>query len=303
MSSNREGLTVVIAGASSGFGKETAKQLAEEGANVVIGARRTRLIEELADQLGASVIPVTMDISKEADVKKLYDTALDNFGKIDVWINMAGIGLIGNYTEIPVEDMKRMLDINVLGTMIGSQYALKHFRQQKKGTIINLGSVAAQVPFPYYTAYSASKYAVSSLSYALQREMEVDGYEDIHVCTVHPWATDTPWFDHSANYSGHRAQMKPMDKPESVVKAIIGLIDEPEESVEVGIKTKGTGISESLLPGLTEKFNANYVKSVIEDAPEAPYTSGSLHEPMESGTETSAGMKTRMKADKKYNND
>ncbi|WP_342388060.1 SDR family NAD(P)-dependent oxidoreductase [Salinicoccus bachuensis] len=293
----REGLTAVIIGASSGFGKGVAQQLAEEGANVVLGARRTHLIEELAKEIGPSALAVTTDISKEADVEKIHDAALEKFGKIDVWINMAGVGLIGSYTELPVEDMKRLLDINVFGTMIGSQYALREFKKQKSGTLINVGSIAAKVPFPYYTSYSASKFAVSGLSYALQREMEVEGYEDIHVCTVHPWATDTPWFDHSGNYSGHRAQMKPMDEPKSVIEATIGLIDNSQESVEVGVKTKGSAISESLLPGLTEKFNANHVKNVIEDAPASSDTSGTLHEPMEDGTEVSAGWKTRLKMD------
>lgn len=293
----REGLTAVIIGASSGLGKGVAQQLAKEGANVVLGARRTHLIEELAKEIGPSAVAVTTDISKEADVERIHDAALEKFGKIDVWINMAGVGLIGSYTELPVEDMKRLLDINVFGTMIGSQYALRQFKKQNSGILINVGSVAAKVPFPYYTTYSASKFAVSGLSYSLQREMEVEGYEDIHVCTVHPWATDTPWFDHSGNYSGHRAQMKPMDEPKSVIDATIGLIDTPQESVEVGVKTKGSAISESLLPGLTEKFNANHVKNVIEDAPASSDTSGTLHEPMEGGTEVSAGWKTRLKMD------
>ncbi|WP_411842980.1 SDR family NAD(P)-dependent oxidoreductase [Salinicoccus sp. HZC-1] len=300
---NRNGLTVVIAGASSGFGKGVARRLAEEGANVVLGARRTHLVEALAEELGPAATAVTMDISREEDVKKLSDTAIEKHGSIDVWINTAGVGLIGPYTEIPVEDFKRILEINVLGTMIASQYALRHFKKQDTGTLINIGSIAAKVPFPYYTSYSASKYAVSGLSYALQREMEAEGYEEIKVCTVHPWATDTPWFDHSGNYSGHRAQMKPMDDPESVNDAIIDLIDNPQESVEVGVKTKGSAISESLLPGLTEKFNANHVQNVIEDAPPVPDTSGSLHEPMDGGTEVSAGLRDRMKADKKNKKD
>lgn len=296
---NRNGLTVVIAGASSGFGKGVAGRLAKEGANVVLGARRGHLVEALAKELGSAATAVTMDISKEEDVRKLSETAIEKYGGIDVWINTAGVGLIGPYTEIPIEDFKRLLEINVLGTMIASQYALRHFKEKKSGTLINIGSIAAKVPFPYYTSYSASKYAVSGLSYALQREMEAEGHDDIKVCTVHPWATDTPWFDHSGNYSGHRAQMKPMDDPQSVNEAIIDLIDNPQESVEIGVKTKGSAISESLLPGLTEKFNASHVQNVIEDAPAAPHTPGTLHEPMESGTEVSAGLRERMKKDRK----
>lgn len=288
-------LTVVVAGASSGFGKGVARRLAAEGANLVLGARRTELIEELARECGRNAAAVTMDIGKEEGVKRLYEKAMEKFGRIDVWINMAGVGLIGSFTEIPPADMKRVVETNVLGTMYGSHYALRQFKEQKSGTLINLGSVAAKVPFPYYSSYSATKYAVSGLSSALRLEMELEGYGDIHVCTVHPWATDTPWFDHSGNYSGHEAQMKPMDDPENVIDAIIGLIDNPQESVEVGVKTKGTAISSNLMPETTETLNAKYLNSVIEDAPPAPHTSGSLHEPMAGGTGVTAGMRERMK--------
>lgn len=290
-------LTVVIAGASSGFGKGVARRLAADGANLVLGARRTQLVEALAEELSPNAVAVSMDISKEKDVKKLYDTAMEKFGRIDVWINMAGVGLIGPYTEIPAEDLRRLVETDVLGTMYGSQYALRRFKEQKSGTLINIGSFAAKVPLPYYASYSAVKYAVASLSSALRHEMELEGFDDIHVCTVHPWASDTPFFDHSGNYSGHRAQVKPMDDPEKVIDAVIGLIDKPQESVEVGIKTKGAAISSSLMPDSTETLNAKYIQKIIEDAPPAPHTSGILHEPMESGREVTAGLRERMKED------
>lgn len=290
-----EELTVVITGASSGFGKGVARRLAKEGANVVVAARRTQLIEELAEECGPNAVAVTADVGKAEDVERLFDAAISRFGRIDVWINNAGVGIIGPFTEIPLKDLTKAVETNVLGVIYGSHFALRQFKKQKSGTLINLGSVAAIVPFPYYTAYSATKYAVAGLSSALHQEMELEGYEDIHVCTVHPWATDTSWFDHSGNYSGHEAQMKPMDDPENVIDVIIGLIDKPQESVEVGVKTKGSAVSNSLMPGVTEDLNAKYLKSVIEDAPPVPHTSGSLHEPMESGTEVTAGMRERMK--------
>lgn len=205
------------------------------------------------------------------------------------------IGLIGPYTELPTEDLQRIVQTNILGTMYGSHYALRQFKKQKSGTLINLGSVASKIAFPYYTAYTATKYAVSGLSAGLYQEMKLENFKDIHICTVHPWATDTPWFDHAGNYSGHAAQMKPMDDADNVVDAIIDLLDHPQESVEVGVKTKGSSISSSLLPGLTETLNAKYLNKVIQEAPPAASTSGSLHEPMQSGTDVSAGLRERMK--------
>jgi short-subunit dehydrogenase len=291
----RQGLTVVITGASSGFGKGVARQLAADGANVVLAARRTALIEELAAELGERAIAVTTDVSKEKDVKQLFETALAAFGKIDVWINNAAVGAIGPYTEVPGKDMARAVEINVIGTLIGSHYALRQFKQQGHGTLINIGSVAGKVPFPYYTPYSTTKFAVIGLTASLYQEIELGGHKDIHVCIVHPWATDTPWFLHTANYTGHEAEMKPMDDPKPVIDAIISLIDEPQESIEVGSKVKGTALSRSIMPKLTEKMNSGQVKGVIEDAPPAPPTAGSLHEPLEIGTEVSGGIRKRMK--------
>lgn len=288
-------LTVVITGASSGIGKGVAQQLAAEGANVVLAARRTELIEQMAAEIGPNALAVTTDVGREEDIARLFDAAMSAFGKIDVWINNAGVGAIGPYTEIPISDLTRLVETNVLGTMYGSHYALRQFKQQGHGTLINLGSIVSKVPFPYYTAYGATKFAVAGLSAALYQEMQLEDQQNIHVCTVHPWATDTPWFEHTGNYTGHRAEMKPMDDPQNVIDAIIDLIDNPQENVEVGAKTKGTTISSNLMPGLTESLNAKYLQKVIQSAPPAGSTSGSLHQPMLSGQGVDGGIRERMK--------
>ncbi|TWT27342.1 SDR family oxidoreductase [Planomicrobium sp. CPCC 101110] len=293
------GLTVVITGASSGFGKGVAQKLGAEGANVVLAARRTELIEELAIEIGPNALAVTTDVSQEEDVKHLFESAIAAFGSIDVWINNAAVGVIGPFTEVPTKDITRAVQINVIGTIYGSHYALRHFKEQKTGTLINVGSVSGKIPYPYYTPYSMTKFAVTGLSAALHQEIELEGWDKIHVCTVHPWATDTPWFEHTGNYTGHAAELKPMDDPEIVIDAIIDLISNPKESVDTGAKAKSASISSHLAPGATETFNAKYVKKIIQSAPPAPPTSGSLHEPMQRGTGVSGGIRERMKQEEK----
>ncbi|MFB5675023.1 SDR family NAD(P)-dependent oxidoreductase [Paenibacillus terreus] len=290
----RTGQTVVITGASSGFGKGVARRLASEGANLVLAARRTDLIEELARECG-SAIAVTTDVSRQEDIARLTRMAIEKFGSIDVWINNAGVGAIGSFTDIPLEDHVRLIEINLLGTIYGSHYALRHFKERGAGTLINVASIAAKVAFPYYPSYSASKFAVLGLTSALYREIELEGYKDIHICSVSPWATDTPWFEHAGNYSGHTPQMKPMDDPEHVIDAMVGLIDNPQEDLEVGALTKGTAISSNLLPGLTENLNAKHIYNQIQEAPFSPGTSGSLHQPLSSGSGISGGVRERMK--------
>ncbi|MGK7376866.1 SDR family NAD(P)-dependent oxidoreductase [Planococcus sp. 1R117A] len=292
---SREGMTVVITGASSGIGKGVARQMADEGANVVLAARRTGLIEALAEELGPRAIAVTTDVSNEQDIAHLFEQALEAFGKIDVWINNAGIGAIGPFTDIPTEDLKRVIEVNVKGTINGSHFALRHFKETGQGILINLGSVTSEIAFPYYTGYSAAKHAVAGLSAALNEEMKLEGFENIHVCNVMPWATDTPWFIHTGNYTGHAAEMKPMDDPQLVIDAIVGLLDNPKESVAVGAKSKASVLSSHLMPGTTESLNAKFVQKVIEDAPHMEPNSGSLYEPMKAGTEVEGGIRERMK--------
>lgn len=293
------GLTVVITGASSGFGKGVAQKLGAQGANVVLAARRTQLIEELAIEIGPNALAVTTDVSKEEDVKHLYESAVAAFGAIDVWINNAAVGVIGPFTDVPTADITRAVEINVIGTIYGSHYALRHFKDQETGTLINVGSVSSKIPYPYYTPYSTTKYAVTGLTAALHEEIELERFDKIHVCSVHPWATDTPWFEHTGNYTGHAAELRPMDDPEIVIDAIIDLIDNPKKNVDTGAKAKGAALSGHLAPGTTESFNARYVQKIIQSAPPAPPTSGSLHEPMQSGTGVSGGIRERMKQEKR----
>lgn len=291
----REGLTVVITGTSSGFGKGVARKLAHAGANVVLAARRTRVIEELSEELGPNAIAVTTDISKQEDMERLYETAVSRFGRIHVWINNAAVGTIGKFTETPLQDHMRTIEINMLGTMYGSRYALSHFKEHGAGTLINMSSFVSNVAMPYGAAYTASKYAITGLSTGLYQEMKLDGFDDIHVCVVHPWVTDTPWTAHAANYSGHEINVKPMDDPETVIDAIIELIDKPQETVNIGVKTKGAMTSGNLMPETTGNMNGKILWKMIQDSPPAPKTSGSLHEPVAEGTDVSGGNRERMK--------
>src|SRR5262249_49841429 len=150
--SNR-GRVIVVCGASSGIGKGVAQTLADQGAHLVLAARRTLLIEELArdcERRGGDAIAVTADISDPAQAQRLTRAAVDRFGKIDVWINVAGVGASGRFEEIPLEDQLRVIDINLKGVINGSYYAMKQFRGQHFGTLINISSAAGRVGQPFF---------------------------------------------------------------------------------------------------------------------------------------------------------
>jgi short-subunit dehydrogenase len=292
---SRKGLTVVITGTSSGIGKGVALQLADEGANVVLAARRTKLIHELAEACGPNAMAVTTDVSREEDIARLFERTMKKFESIDVWINNAGIGTYGSFTETPLRDLNRTVEVNFMGTVYGSQYALRQFKEQQYGTLINVASFASKMPIPFGAAYTGSKFGVSGLSNALYREMELEHFNDIHICSVDPWITDTPWTEHAGNYSGHEIRLGPADDPQKVIKAIISLIDRPQKNIEVGVKAKGAAVAGKLAPETSKTMTGKTLHKMLSEAPPAADTEGSLFEPKTEGSEVSGDLRERLK--------
>jgi NAD(P)-dependent dehydrogenase (short-subunit alcohol dehydrogenase family) len=286
---NLNGKVIVITGASSGFGKGAALDFARAGASVVIAARRDELLDDLAQQCeaaGGRALAVTTDVSQQEEVQNLAQQAVSTFGRIDVWINNAGVGAIGHFWDIPLPDHVHVIQTNLLGVIYGSHYALQQFRQQGSGTLINTASGLGKIPAPYYSSYTASKYGVVGLSAALRQELAEAGLNDIHVCTVMPMAMDTPWFDHAANYSGHELQpIPPLYDPQLVIDAYVRLASDPKPEVIVGGVGKVMSALHSIFPGLVEGMLSKEVDVVqMHNAASEPSSSNSLHDPRDEGT-------------------
>jgi short-subunit dehydrogenase len=292
------GKTYVITGASSGFGRGVAVKLASMHANVVLAARRTELLNEVAAEASAAggrPLVVTTDVSRSEDIQRLANAAAARFGRIDVWINNAGVGAIGPFEKIPVEDHSRLIDVNLKGVIYGSHAAMRQFRTQGYGTLINIGSVESEVPLAYQASYAASKAGVLSLGRTLNEEIRLSKTETIKVATVMPWAADTPFFQHAANYSGGTPRMAAMDDPQIVVDAIIWVSLHPREEFPIGWKAEGSNISHHVAPDLTESLSADVSHRMqIETAPPAPPTTGTLFQPMQSGRTVDGGVRQRM---------
>lgn len=297
------GKTFVIIGASSGFGRGVAEQLGAYKANVVLAARRTDLLEEIAGKIrtaGGTALVVTMDISKPEDLQRLTQATLKQYEKIDVWINMAGVGAIGRFWEIPVADQARIVDVNLKGFIYGSHAAISQFNAQGYGTLINMGSVESENPLAYHASYAATKAGILNLGQAINHELRLSGKKKIKVVTVEPWATDTPFWQHAANYSGGTPRMAAMDPPSKVVNAVIRASLRPRQELPVGWKAKGAWYSHHLFPHFTEWLSANIMhRYQIKTAPPAPPTSGSAFAPLESGRGIDDGVKARMKRERK----
>jgi len=297
-----------VTGASSGFGRAVATILGRNGANVVLAARRTELLEEVADEVrvaGGTPLVVTTDVSKPEEIAALATATVERFGRIDVWINNAGVGAIGRFEEIPLADHDRVIDVNLKGVIYGSHAAVRQFKGQGFGTLVNIGSVESQIPLAYHSTYAASKAGIWSLGRTLNEELRLAGVSrQIKVVTVMPWAADTPYWTHSANYSGRTPRMVAMDDPWDVAEAIVWASVHPREELPVGWKAQVSSTVHTILPDLTETLSADIAqREQMQKAPPAPPTSGNLHQPMEEGRAAEGGARQRIKEEDRLRDD
>ncbi len=184
MKSNK---VILLTGASSGIGYDTAVALAQQGHKVYAAARRVERMEPLR-QYG--IVPLKMDVTDEASMKAGVQTLLDAEGRIDVLINNAGYGYFGAVENVPMDDARNQLEVNVFGLARLCQLVLPTMRAQHSGRIINTASVAGRAVFYYGGWYHVSKYAVESLSDAMRMELKPFG---IDVVIIEPGAIKTNW--------------------------------------------------------------------------------------------------------------
>ncbi|MBR4399740.1 MAG: SDR family oxidoreductase [Aeriscardovia sp.] len=164
---------VVVTGASSGIGEACAKLLAQQGHKIVMCARREERLKEIASSIrekGGEAVYLKADVTSIMQMEETAQAALKEFGRIDVWINNAGLMPVSEIIKDKVEEWDRMVDVNIKGVLYGIHACLKVMREQKEGHIINMGSVAGHVSNPASAVYSATKFAVRALSDALRKE-------------------------------------------------------------------------------------------------------------------------------------
>ena len=286
---------VVITGASSGIGRATALACAHRGATVIVAARREDLLKELTDEcerLGGTALAVPTDVTDEQAVNELARKAVENFGRLDVWVNNAGVTLFARLEEAPMKEYRRVFETNLFGYVYGARAALPYFREQGSGVLINNDSVVAKASQPYTSAYVTSKFAVHGLSECLREELILDGAKDIHVCTLMPASIDTPFFQHGANYTGRAPKaLNPVYDAEKVARAIIRCAERPKREVIVGNAGRLLALQHALSLGLYENMAARQIdKDHFQDEP-ASSTSGNLFEPVAESAGVSGGWK------------
>ncbi|MDN3549195.1 SDR family oxidoreductase [Mucilaginibacter aquaedulcis] len=232
MANNIENKVVVITGASSGLGEATAKYLAERGAILVLGARRADLLEQIVQSItaaGGKAIYQKTDVRVKEQVGSLVNKALENYGRVDVIVNNAGIMPIAPMAEVRTDEWDRMIDINIKGVLYGIAAALPIFQKQGSGHFINIGSVAGIKVFsPGGTVYSGTKYAVRAISDGLRQE--VGG--SIRTTTIEPGAVDSE-LKFSTSHEQSAENVKEFYKKAipavTIAKAIAYAIEQPSD--------------------------------------------------------------------------
>lgn len=276
---------VVVTGASSGIGRATALALAARRARLVLVARDAAALDGAAAECtaaGARALALPADVSDADAVEAVARRTVEHFGRIDAWVNAAAVTMFGAVLDVPLPDVRRVLDVNLMGSVHGCRAALPRMIGQGRGVVVNVSSILGVVAQPYGSAYSMSKFALRGLGTGLRQELRLSGAAGVHVCTVLPAAVDTPIWTDAANHSGRRVSaVPPVYTPERVARTVVHQIRFPRrEVVAGGLLGRGLVALHAVLPGTAERLLAEAVDrwSLSRSEP-APDTPGNLYRP------------------------
>src|SRR5688572_8883853 len=276
---------IVITGASSGIGLCTAESAAKQGAKVVLASRSGETLDEVAARIngaGGQALAVTCDVADRAQVQAVADAAVRRFGRIDTWVNNAGLAIYGRLDEVSDADSRRLFDVNFWGVVNGSLVALPHLKRDG-GALINVGSEVSEAAVPILGMYTASKHAVKGFTDALRVEVERVDQAPVSVTLIQPTAVDTPFDEHARNYMDKEPNLPtPQIDPQDVADAILKAATKPTRDRRVGTMSKVNTFVAKNIPAIGDRMAAKQVENLHRDEPPRD-PEGTLYTPGESG--------------------
>ena len=272
---------IVITGASSGIGRATARMAAQRGARVVLTSRSAEALAAAAaeiQQANGTASWVAADVTVPRELEAVAAAAEREHGRIDTWVNNAGISAYGAIEQLGLDDMRRVMDVTFWGVVNGTRAALPLLRKNG-GALLNIGSEVSSTPVPLQGPYVAAKHAVLGFTEVLRLELEKDG-APVSVTLIQPGSIDTPFFRHSKSVTGREpAPPPPVYAPEMVAEAILRCAEHPQRNVIVGGGARAMIGLRRAAPRLTDwLFERTLFSSQQGDRLARAYE-GSLYEP------------------------
>ena len=293
---------VVVTGASSGIGRETARMLGAAGAAVVLAARNDEGLREIKDEIEASggrAITVVTDVSDWYQVEQLAYHSMNWMGRIDTWVNNAGIAVYGDFDQNTPEELRRVVEVNLLGEMYGAKAALLHMKARGEGAIINVSSVVARKSVPLLASYCAAKRGVTGFTESLRLELQKD-FPNIHVIEVLPASINTPFFEHARSRLEGQATPRPIPpvyQPQVVARAILRACEHPQREIFAGGAGKGLDLGGRWAPGLLDFFlRRGNTGERVQQEPGPDDHVDNLFEPMDGPGETTGRWNSEARA-------
>lgn len=273
---------VVVLGASSGIGRESALQLADRGAKVVVAARSESALESLVSEIagrGGQAVHVVCDVVDPVQVEAVAQTAVATFGRIDTWVNVAAVLVHASFEDTAPEEFRRLMEINYLGQVHGALAALPRLRKAGGGALIAISSMEGIVSLPRHSAYSASKHAVEGAIDALRRDLWADDVP-ISVTSIKPGTINTPLFTNA----GHNMDVQPkapppIYQPSVVADCVVYAAEHPVRDLWAGGAARAMAAGQSLAPRVMDALLARIVPLERSSRPASDGFPGTLFAP------------------------
>src|SRR5262245_7647405 len=257
---------VAITGASAGIGRATALRLAREGHAIAACARRADRLDALAGEIAAAdgqALTLVADVTSETAMTSFVEQTVERFGRLDVMMCNAGLGIYGAIDDISADQMRKLMDINYFGTFYAARAALTVFRRQGRGHVVIVSSIVGKRGVPYMGAYSATKFAQVGLAECLRTEL---AGSNIHVSVVYPVSTPTEFVEVMIRETGSdvSSSLGPRQPAEEVADAVARAIERPIPEVYPYRTSRALVVLNAIAPGITDRFVKRFGRKPIK---------------------------------------
>jgi NAD(P)-dependent dehydrogenase (short-subunit alcohol dehydrogenase family) len=248
---------VVVVGASSGIGRETAFRFARQGAKVVVSARSESGLLSLVDEIkqsGGEATAIVADVAEFEQVKAIADKAVEVYGRLDTWVHASATAVFGTFDQLTPEEFERVIDVSLMGQVYGAMAALPHLKREGRGALIHVSSMEGRRSLPLQSAYSSAKHGVEGFLESLRVELEHEGYS-IGVTSIKPSVINTPFYNKGRTKLGVKPTgIPPYYQPNIVADAILYAAEHPTRDLIVGDVGKVLDILQRLSPSLVDSI-------------------------------------------------